>query len=172
MAVAFHKGYTLTSGDLKISIRDMTGTLIDPYYIRYALYDVTTGVEILIGPSERVPATTGTGQYYSNATVPLDANIGDWVIRWNFRESVTSPLVEAVQEFNVVGDNVVVSVTGSPEVDNLIRRLRILLRDNNPDRNYSIEGKELIDIKIENKIYSLSIEEFYSIIEEEKNGSL
>ena len=172
MAVAFHKGYTLTSNDLKISIRDMTGTLVDPYYIRYSLYDVTTGVEILIGDAERVPATTGTGQYYSNATVPLDANIGDWVIRWNFRESVTSPLIEAVQEFNVVGDNVVVSVTGNSDVDNLIRRLRILLRDNNPDRNYSLEGNSLINIMINKNIKSITLEEFWEVIENGRSGLL
>ena len=136
MAVAFHKGYTLTSNDLKIVIRDMDGVPVDPYYIRYSLYDATTGLEVLIGAPDRIPATSGVGQYYANATIPLDSNVGDWLIRWNFRETVLSPLIEAVQEFNVVGDNTVVSITGSDTADDLIRRLRILIRDNNPDRNY------------------------------------
>ena len=39
MSVAFHKGQTLTTDDLKINIRDTSGTLIDPYYIRYSLFD-------------------------------------------------------------------------------------------------------------------------------------
>jgi len=136
MAVAFHKGYTLTQNDLKILIRDGAGALVDPYYIRYSLYDYTTGLEVLIGDPNRIPATTGTGQYYAGATLPLDANIGDWLIRWNFRETPTSPLIEAVQEFNIVGSEIKVSVTGSPVADLLVKRLRILLRDNNPDRNY------------------------------------
>ena len=136
MAVAYHRGHTLTDSDLKILIRNGSGVLVDPYYIRYALYDVTTGLEVLIGPPDRIPATSGSGQYYADSTIPLDANIGDWVIRWNFRETPTSPMVEAVQEFNIVGDEIAVSVTGSDNGDLLVRRLRILLRDNNPDRNY------------------------------------
>ena len=136
MSVAFHKGYTLTQNDLKILIRDGLGTLVDPYYIRYSLFDVTTGVEVLIGAADRIPATTGVGQYYADATLPLDSNVGDWLIRWNFRETALSPLIEAVQEFNVVGAEIQVSITGSVTADLLVRRLRILLRDNNPDRNY------------------------------------
>lgn len=136
MAVAFFKGQTLTSDDLKISIRDVNGVLTDPYYIRYSLFDNTTGVEVLIGDANRIPATSGTGQYYVDATIPLDANVGDWLVRWNFRELVSTPLVEVVQEFNVVKDTVQISVTGSDTHDAFVRRLRIILRDNSPDRNY------------------------------------
>jgi len=136
MSVAFFPGYTLTQDDLKIVIRDSMGAPTDPYYIRYSLFDVTTSMEVLIGANDRIPATTGVGQYYSNATLPLDSNIGNWLIRWNFRETVSSPLIEAVQEFNVVGQGTVISITGNAAQDLLIKRLRILLRDNNPDRNY------------------------------------
>lgn len=136
MSVAFQPGQTLGYDDLKICIRDNNGDLVDPYYIRYSIYDKTTGVEVLIGSQNRVPATGGTGIYYADFTVPLDANIGDWLIRWNFRETVGSPLIEAVQQFNVVSRETTVSVTGSDAADLLVRRLRIILRDNNPDRNY------------------------------------
>ena len=142
MAVAFFKGQTLTNADLKIVIRDASGTLVDPYYIRYSLFDYTTGVEVLIGNPDRIPATTGTGQYYVDARIPLDANIGNWLIRWNFRETATSPLIEAVQEFNVVEDTVTVSITGSVDQDLLMKRLRIILGDNNPDRNYRFRPPE------------------------------
>ena len=172
MSVAFHKGYTLSPNDLQIVIRDINGNPIDPYYIVYSLYDATTGLEVLIGSPDLTPATTGVGMYYANATVPLDANIGDWLIRWNFMESPTSPLIEAVQEFNVVGDNTVVSVTGNPSIDKLVHRLRILIRDNNPDRNYSIDGKEMIDIMANGMIYIISLEEFWEIIEDGRNGLL
>lgn len=136
MSVAFKPGQTLTDSDLKISIRDSGGSLVDPFYIRYSLFDVTTGVEVLIGAADRIPATTGVGQYYVDATIPLDANIGDWLVRWNFRETAVSPLIEVIQEFNVVEECVTVSVTGDATADEYVRRLRVLLRDNNPDRNY------------------------------------
>jgi hypothetical protein len=35
-----------------------------------------------------------------------------------------------------LGSNVIPSFTGNADIDHLIYRLRILLRDNNPDRNY------------------------------------
>ncbi len=136
MSIVFHPGQVLTQNDLKISIRDSGSTLIDPYYIRYSLFDYTTGMEVLIGDADRIPATTGVGNFYVNAMVPMDANIGDWIVRWNFREASSSPMVQVAQEFAVVKADVVISITGDPNKDNFIRRLRILLRDNNPDRNY------------------------------------
>jgi hypothetical protein len=71
----------------------------------------------------------------------MDANIGDWVVRWNFKEVATSPIMQAIQNFNVVDTSTVLSVSNfkRPQLtflDSLIRRLRISLRDNNPDRNY------------------------------------
>jgi len=136
MSVAYQPGQTLTQDDLKILIRDSVGNLVDPYYIRYSLFDYTTGVEVLIGAPDQVPATVGTGQFYVSTTIPLDANIGDWIVRWNFRESVGSPLVQVVQEFNIVATTVVTSITNDSSEQVMLRRLRIILRDNNPDRNY------------------------------------
>jgi len=136
MSVAYKPGQTLTEDDLKVIIRNSLGVPIDPYYIRYSLFDDTTGLEVLMGAPDRIPATTGTGVFYVDATIPLDANVGDWLVRWNFKESPTSPTVQAVQAFNVVKETAIVSVTGDTNIDALIRRLRIMLRDWNPDRNY------------------------------------
>ena len=136
MSVAFKPGQALTQDDLKIIIRNISGVPVDPFYVRYSLFDNTTGVQVLIGAADRIPATAGVGQYYANATIPLDANIGDWLIRWNFRETSSSPTVEVVQEFALVKDCVTTSVTGDSVADVYVRRLRILLRDANPDRNY------------------------------------
>lgn len=172
MSVAFKPGQALTENDLKIAIRDSGGNLVDPSYIRYSLFDVTTGVEVLIGSADRIPATSGTGLFHVDATIPLDSNIGDWLVRWNFRETPTSPLVEVIQEFNVVEESVTVSVTGDAVADEYIRRLRILLRDNNPDRNYSVSGKEKVKIKAGNKFYTVSIGELYKIIEDGDNDKL
>jgi len=136
MAVAFYQGQALTASDLKIIIRNVSGVPVDPYYIRYSLFDYTTGIEVLIGIPNRIPATTGVGQYYVDAVIPLDSNIGDWILRWNFNETPTSPLVEVVQDFNVVSQDVKITIAQTTAQDVLLRRLRILLRDNNPDRNY------------------------------------
>jgi len=136
MSVAFKPGQTLTDADLAINIRDAGGTLVNPSYIRYSLFDATTGIEVLMGAPDRIPATAGTGVFYVDATIPLDANVGDWIVRWNFKESPTSHTIQVVQAFNIVKDAIVVSLTGDANIDLLVRRLRILLRDNNPDRNY------------------------------------
>ena len=136
MSVAYQPGQTLTQDDLKIVIRDNIGNMVDPYYIRYSIFDYTTGVEVLIGAPDQVPATTGVGQYYVSTTMPLDSNIGDWLVRWNFRETSGSPTVQVVQEFNVVAKDVKTDITSVDSEQLLIRRLRIILRDNNPDRNY------------------------------------
>jgi hypothetical protein len=136
MSVAFHKGQTLGPDDLKISVRDTSGTLIDPSSITYSIFDITTGVEVLIGSPNQTPASTEVGMFYVNATLPLDSNIGDWIVRWNFRETSISPIVQVVQEFNVVGDITVTTITEVPTEQLMVNRLRIVLRDNNPDRNY------------------------------------
>lgn len=136
MSVAYQTGQTLTQEDLKILIRDNIGNLVDPYYIRFSIFDYTTGVEVLIGPPDQIPATMGVGQYYVNITIPLDANIGDWLVRWNFRETSGSPTIQVVQEFNVVAKDVKTDITSVDSEQLLVRRLRIMLRDNNPDRNY------------------------------------
>lgn len=139
MSVAFKKGQTLGPDDLKVAIRDSQGLLKDPFAITFSLFDYTTGVEVLIGTPNRIPTPMGVGEFYVQTSLPLDANIGDWVVRWNIKETAQSPISQAVQEFNVVGDSVVTGVgTGNPtSIDSLlIHRLRIMLRDNNPDRNY------------------------------------
>ena len=136
MSVAYQPGQTLTQDDLKILIRDNLGNLVDPYYIRYSIFDYTTGVEVLIGTPDQIPSTMGVGQYYVNTTIPLDANIGDWLVRWNFRETAASPIVQVVQEFNIVAKDVKTDITSDTNEQLMIRRLRIILRDNNPDRNY------------------------------------
>lgn len=136
MSVAFYQGYQLQAGDLNIIIRDVSGVPVDPYYIVYSLFDYTTGVEVLIGSPNIIPATTGVGQYYASMVIPLDANIGDWIIRWDFNETPTSPLVEVVQNFNVVTKDVKTEIAQTTAQDVLVRRLRIILRDFDPDRNY------------------------------------
>lgn len=136
MSVAFKRGTTTGPDDLNITVRDVSNNLIDPYRLEYAVYDATTGVEVLIGSPVNSPVRISIGQYYAEVLIPADANIGDWVIRWTIQETAVDPVYQSVQEFNVIGDATISSVTGDPNFDALVHSLRVLLRDNNPDRNY------------------------------------
>lgn len=136
MGVVFKKGQVLGPDDLKIAIRDPLGNLIDPFVITYSVFDFTSGIEVLMGAPNQRPESTGVGVFYAPFLIPLDANIGEWVIRWNFRETPTSEILQVVQEFAVVGDAAVITVGTTVFQTEMVRRLRVMLRDNNPDRNY------------------------------------
>jgi len=169
---AIIRGQTSSPNDLNIIVRDSSDNLIDPYLLQYATYDYTTGIEVLIGSPVNTPARISLGKYYAPVVIPADANIGVWRIRWTIQETAVDPVYESVEEFNVVGDSTVVSFTGDVNVDALLHSLRIILRDNNPDRNYSVSGEEKIKIRVEEKEFILSLEEFYKIVEDGKNGCL
>jgi hypothetical protein len=136
MAVAFIRGTTTGPNDLIIIVRNPSNVLIDPYRVEYAVYDDTTGIEVLIGAPVNIPVRISTGNYYAQVAVPADAKIGLWRIRWTVQEYATDPVYQSVQEFQVLGNSVIPSFTGDAGLDQLIYSLRIILRDNNPDRNY------------------------------------
>lgn len=142
MAVAFFRGSTTGASDLSITIRDSLGNLIDPYRIEYAVFDATTGIEVLMGSPVNIPIRISIGQYYAQVVIPADSNIGNWLLRWTIQEAASDPVYQSVQDFNVVGENSIVSFTGNSNLDQLIYSLRILLRDNNPDRNYHFRQPE------------------------------
>lgn len=138
MSTAFFRGQQLGPKDLDICPLNSSGHPIDLAEITYALYDVTTGQEVLLGIPRRDPAHDSVGHYYASVVIPLDANIGCYRLRWTMRELVGGPVNQVMMEFNVIDKAVTVdplSCFTSCEAD-MIRRLRILLRDNNPDRNY------------------------------------
>jgi hypothetical protein len=133
---AIIRGHTAGPNDLNIIVRDSSDNLIDPYILRYAVYDYTTGIEVLIGSPVNTPTKISLGKYYAPVVIPADSNIGVWRIRWTIQETAVDPVYESVEEFNVVGDSTIVSFTGDANIDALLHSLRIILRDNNPDRNY------------------------------------
>ena len=137
MAVSFYRGQQLGRGDLTIYLANANGTPSDAAEITYALYDFTTGQEVMVGGPRRVPMNPAVGEYYASVIIPLDANLGSYRIRWTFRELVGGPLQQALQEFEVADKQgtAVIPVLSSCQTD-LVRRLRVLLRDNDPDRNY------------------------------------
>jgi len=163
MAVAFLRGQQLGRQDLNIFLTNSAGTPTNAAEITYAIVDFTTGQEVVVGVPRMTPANPSVGEYYVSLVIPLDANLGDYRVRWSFRELVGSPLVQVVQEFEVIarqGEH-----DGHDEEEHrrrhhhggpcncpdrhhhdrhkftiverdLIRRIRTLLRDNDPDRNY------------------------------------
>lgn len=139
MSVAFYRGQQLGREDLNLFLENASGVPVNAAEIAYALYDFTTRQEVLVGVPRRVPANPSVGEYYASIIVPLDANLGNYRIRWTFRESVSAPLRQVVQEFEVI-DKVTAGTFYSAAFTQieagLVRSLRILLRDNNPDRNY------------------------------------
>lgn len=136
MPVSYFRGQQLGRDDLNIFLENSNNTPTNAAEISFALFDNTTGMEVLLGSPVRPPANPSVGEYYASVVVPLDANLGSYRIRWTFRETVGGPIEQVVQEFDVV-DKVTLQTSQYTDTQlDLIRRLRILLRDNNPDRNY------------------------------------
>jgi hypothetical protein len=143
MATTFKRGQELgRANGLNIFLTSKDKTPKNAAEITYSLYDYTLGIEVLIPPSNRIPINPSIGEYYASFIIPMDASIGRMRIRWLFRQFIGSQLVEVLQEFAVVQDATqVVTLAGIShhELD-LIRGLRILLRDANPSRNYHFQA--------------------------------
>lgn len=136
MSIAFFKGQQLGPEDLHIYLEKSSGTPSNAAEIYYALYDFTTGREALLGAPRRAPANPELGKYYASIIIPLDANIGLYRVRWTFRETVGGPLHQAIQEFEVIDKAALLAPQLEGCEPDLVRRLRIILRDLRPDRNY------------------------------------
>lgn len=134
--VVYYPGQKLTDKDLYIIIRNHLGNQMDPYTITYEVFQRIQGLEVLISPQLNSPQRLGVGQYYANYQIPSDSLAGDYFIKWTFKESPTGEETHAVQEFAVVDGSVVIESPYSSTTKNLIKKLRYILRDNNPDRNY------------------------------------
>jgi hypothetical protein len=139
MGVAFVQGQTIGRGDLDIALSNTSGNPANAYTISYAIYyvDPATQTEVPIGPTDRTPVNPAVGEYYASLMVPASAVPGDYRIRWTFQELVTSPPQQVVQEFAVVAEGTTTSASRLSNCQSeLVHKLRIMLRDNNPDRNY------------------------------------
>lgn len=139
MSTTFRRGQELSrTNGLNIFLKAKDGSPKNAANISYSIFDFTTGLEVLLPPGNRNPVNPSTGEYYASFIVPLDANIGKYRIRWYFREYVNSSQAQVVQEFAIV-DNAtqILTLPGVTPIEfDLIRGLRIMLRDNNPARNY------------------------------------
>lgn len=147
MSVAFEPGQDIVQGDLDIFLTNGSGSPTNAAEITYSIFflDVSggpPGVEVLIGSADRTPVNPSVGEYFSALTVPPTANVGTYRIRWTFRETVGSPQQQVVMEFAVVDPGTITSTQFSGVERDCIDKLRILLRDNNPDRNYRFRPPE------------------------------
>lgn len=139
MSVVFTQGQLLGRGDLDIFLSNASGNPINVYQITYAVYfvDPVSQAEVLIGSNARTPVNPAVGEYYAALQVPSNAAPGDYRIRWLFRETSASPQEGAVQEFGVVSSAVeTITSPYSTCMQDLIRKMRALTRDSNPDKYY------------------------------------
>lgn len=151
MSVCFGPGQDIGRGDLDIFIENSVGNPANAAEISYAIYFVDMsggppGVEVLIGPAVRVPVNPTVGEYYAAMSIPPGASPGDYRVRWTFRELAGAPQQQVVQEFGIVDPSLAApggAGTGFTAGQmQMIRSLRIMLRDNNPDRNYKFRPPE------------------------------
>lgn len=145
MAVAFNKGDILGRGDLDIFLTNSGGNPSNASEIFYAIYyvDPITTQEILIGSASRTPVNPQVGEYYASMMIPQSAVVGSYRVRWSFKELLSSPLQQVVQEFAVIGDTSATASSLYSESERaMIDKLRLLLRDQNPDKFYHFRPPE------------------------------
>lgn len=136
MSTSFLRGQQLGRNDLNIFLTNASGHPTNAAEITYAIYDFTTGMEVLVGPQRRIPSNAAVGEYFASVIVPTDANLGSYRIRWTMRELVGGPLQTVVQEFEIRDRETKTPTIYTTTQLDLMHSLRVNLRDNNPDRNY------------------------------------
>ncbi len=145
MAVAFQPGQLIGRGDLDIFLQNAQGNPTNAADIYYTLYYVDPGppeTEVQIGQPQRLPVNPSVGEYYASMLVPQGSTPGTYRIRWTFRELVNSPQQQVVQEFAVVTVTSTVVPSGTVAERDMVYKLRLLLRDQNPDKFYHFRPPE------------------------------
>jgi hypothetical protein len=147
MSVIFQPGQTLGQGDLDIFLTNSGGNPANAYSITYAIFYVAPpdppGTEVLIGSPTRIPINPNVGEYYASLQIPSNATPGNYRIRWTFQQFASSPPQQVVQEWGVVAPGSIVGpTTYTPLTQGMIDKLRLLLRDQNPDKFYHFRPPE------------------------------
>jgi len=145
MSVVFKRNQTLGRGDLDIFLTNSAGNIANAAVITYALYYVDPGppeTDVLIGPAQRIPENPAIGEYYASVTIPTSATYGKYRIRWTLKELVNSPEQTVVQDFQIVSDGATIGISMTSGQRIMVDKLRILLRDQNPDRYYHFRPPE------------------------------
>jgi hypothetical protein len=139
----FSPGYVLQRGDIDIFLVDGSNLPLNVYEITYALYyvDPVTLLEILIGSATRTPVNPQIGEYYASFMVPPSATLGTYRIRWSFKQTAGSATTTVVQDFTVADKTAIVQTYTQHQMA-MIWSLRVLLRDQNPDKFYKFRPPE------------------------------
>jgi hypothetical protein len=162
MAVQLYPGSEVQRGDLCAFFQGSCGARTNVYSITYSLYFVDPGPpesEVLIGAANRTPVNPEIGEYYAALYIPPSAIVGQYRIRWSFKESNdTSAPQEIVMEFEVLSRSVTGACQYSQCITELMRRLRIHLRD------HCVAGEELVLVDVAGEKMQVSLEELWEAI--------
>ncbi len=136
--VVFERGQVLGRQDLNITLSDGADHPVNPVEVYCTLFDFTTGLEVQVGPHKIAPENPSVGEFFAPISIPTDANVGNYRLRWYFKRSQQGPLESALMPFAIIArdGSPLFGTTLTPAQQSLVRSLRYMLRDNNPDRNY------------------------------------
>jgi len=103
------KGETLNKDHLNIYIQK-DGVYVDPFAITYTIYrqtrdfwtKTTINEEPYTETIDSIPLPFGKGKYFAPWQMPKDVEIGNYRIKWRFREFADSPWVEEPEEFSII----------------------------------------------------------------------
>ena len=161
MAVAFNAGDTLGRGDLDIFLTNSSGSATNAAEITFAIYYVDPGppeTEVLIGSDSRTPVNPAVGEYYASLMIPPSATVGTYRIRWTFKELVSSPYQQVVQEFAVVATGTITSITYTEAEQSMIDKLRLLLRDQ------CIGGEETVELDVDGEKIVVRLDDLWETL--------
>ena len=146
--IVSNQGKTLGAGDLGLNIRGLNGGLTDPYSISYSIFSVgTDGLRTLVSAPNMSPTRNATGVYYIGGNIPTTWE-GRYDLIWTLRQTNTDAPRNITEEFEVVridpatssfeAPSVLVSKRPglNPTLVDGIMKVREILSDENPDRNY------------------------------------
>jgi len=141
---AFVQGQQLKENGLKLIVTDPTNPTqrIDAFSLTYTIHQLinaATDTFIIVPPSDRIPGRFDVGHFFVDERIQPLATIGEYEVRWNLRRTVVSPTEIIVRKFSVVGLEQITSLSLTELERFLVHRMRILLRDNNPDRYYKFQ---------------------------------
>lgn len=100
----------LTKDDLNIFIQDEDGNFFNPFSITYTIYRVLSkqfrnqecGEEPILETIDTTPIIFGIGKFFAAWNQAKDLVIGAYRIKWHIRRYSDSPIVEEIEDFDMV----------------------------------------------------------------------
>lgn len=109
MSATLVKGQILTKDDLNIFIQK-NDNYVNPYSITYTIYrrtkicsgKVFDNEEPLLETVDSIPIPFGIGKWFAPWQMPKDIEIGEYRIKWRYREYADSVTTEEPEEFSII----------------------------------------------------------------------